>query len=107
MPRWCLTRRLENDVSIRIEGEYDEATAQLLLCVFHSEALDEAAWQWRVGEVVSNVASLGGTTHISIDVDSMNGNFIILEPKGCILRWLAHYCLGWGKIYFGIGDTSD
>ena len=101
--QWSITKRLEPDLSVRIDVEYDTASSQLSLSAFHGDALQEEAWQWRTGCSVIGVAPDGGAARLlatSLDEG------IVLEPKGCVLRWLLHWCLGWEKMHLRLHSLS-
>ena len=106
MARWSISRRLDGDVAVQVECDYDPASAEVLASVHHEDVLDEQMWQWRVpttGEV-ADVAPRGGTARLA---SSPVGGEIVLEPKGCLLRWMVHWWLGWEKLRLRLhGDDA-
>ena len=88
MARWSASRCFDGNFAVRLEGDYDAASKELLLAVFHEDTLEESAWRWRLaGGEVAEVAPGGGTARLPSA--SLPRGEAVLEPKGCLPRWWA------------------
>lgn len=95
-----ISKRLDDDLSVQIECDYDPTSAQVLLAVLHNDVLEETVWRWRLSTTGEVADVMPGEGRARLPLASPGEEVVVLEPKECFMRWLLRWWLGWDQLHF-------